>query len=71
MVTFLYRMADTPSVSGKHGFTDVPADSYYNDAVTWASVNKITNGMTETTFGPETVCTRGHAVTFLYRAFAD
>ena len=49
------------------GFTDVPGDAYYAEAVGWALKNKITNGMTPTTFEPNTGCTRAHVVTFLYR----
>lgn len=55
-----------PPVSSK--FTDVPADAYYADAVAWAVKNGVTTGMTETTFAPESNCTRAQAVTFLWRA---
>ena len=48
--------------------TDVAPDSYYTEAVLWAVENEITNGKTETTFGPDDPCTRAQAVTFLYRA---
>ena len=48
-------------------FTDVPAGEYYTNAVLWAVQEKITNGMTATTFEPNTPCTRGQIVTFLYR----
>lgn len=47
--------------------TDVPADSYYKDAVLWASKNGVTSGTSATTFAPENGCTRGQIVTFLYR----
>lgn len=66
-VTFQWRAAGTPSVSG-NSFTDVSADAYYADAVIWAVENKITNGITETTFGPDITVSRAQAVTFLYRA---
>ena len=42
---------------------------YYYDAVLWAVKNDVTNGLTATTFGPNTGCTRGQIVTFLYRAY--
>lgn len=48
-------------------FTDVPSNAYYADAVAWAVENGITTGMSATTFEPETACTRGQIVTFLYR----
>lgn len=66
VVTFLYRLAGSPEVSGKCSFTDVP-DSYYRNAVIWASENKITSGTSATTFSPDETCTRAQAVTFLYR----
>ena len=49
-------------------FTDVPEDSYYADAVTWAYVTGVTTGTGDTTFSPEGSCTRGQVVTFLWRA---
>ena len=44
---------------------------YYTTAVLWAVEQGITQGRTSTTFGPDDSCTRGHVVTFLYRAYAD
>lgn len=55
------------SVEGIPAFTDVPADAYYAEAVTWAVLNGITTGMTETTFGPDVSCTRAQIVTMMYR----
>ncbi len=49
-------------------FTDVPAGSYFEDAVAWAFEKNVTTGTTETTFGPFASCTRGQVVTFLWRA---
>lgn len=49
-------------------FVDVPADSYYYDAVLWAVKQGITNGTDETHFAPDLSCTRAQAVTFLWRA---
>ncbi len=66
-VTFLYRAAGKPPVSGTTDFVDVPAGQYYTDAVAWAVRLGITTGMTTTTFDPNSNCTRGHIVTFLYR----
>ena len=51
------------------GFTDVAADRYYADAVNWAAENGVTNGISETLFGPDGSCTRAQIVTFLYRAY--
>lgn len=68
MVTFLWRAAGSPKVSGSNPFTDVSAGEYYYDAVLWAVSRGITNGTTATTFSPNETVTRGQTVTFLYRA---
>ena len=49
-------------------FVDVPADEYYYNAVQWAVKNGITCGTSDTTFSPDTPCTRAQVVTFLWRA---
>ena len=58
--------ASTPT--GKNPFIDVPAGSYYEDAVIWAVDKGITTGTSATTFNPNGICTRAQAVTFLWRA---
>lgn len=67
VVTFQWRMADSAKANGTNNFTDVPADSYYKDAVQWAAEKGITSGTSATTFAPNAGCTRGQIVTFLYR----
>ena len=52
-------------------FTDVNEDDWFYDSVVWAVKGGITNGATETTFGPNGELQRAQAVTFLYRALAD
>lgn len=49
-------------------FSDVSKDSYYYDAVLWTRDNGITGGYNDGTFRPGATCTRGQAVTFLWRA---
>ena len=49
-------------------FTDVPTDAYYKRAVLWAITGEITVGITETTFCPDSDCTRAQVVAFLYRS---
>lgn len=66
-VTFLYRAAGTPAVTGG-SFADVDANAYYADAVAWAVAEGITSGTSATTFSPDAACTRAQIVTFLYRA---
>ena len=50
------------------GFADVPADAYFADAVKWAVDKGVTNGLSDTMFGPYEPCTRAQIVTFLWRA---
>ena len=71
VVTFLYRAAGEPDVSGSLPFTDVKYTDYYYDAVLWAYKNDITTGLTATTFGPNSTVTRGQVVTFLWRAMGE
>ena len=54
--------------TGKNPFIDVPAGSYYEDAVLWAVEKGITTGTDATHFSPDGICTRAQAVTFLWRA---
>jgi len=49
-------------------FVDVSEGTHYIDAVEWALKNGITEGKTETTFEPNSGCTRAQMVTFLWRA---
>ena len=68
-VTFLARALDGKT-EGAANFQDVPAGSYYAEAVAWAVEAGVTNGVSETLFGPDQACTRGQIVTFLFRAYA-
>ena len=69
MVTFLWRAAGCPQPeSASSPFDDVQdPDAYYYRAVLWAVEQKITTGMTETTFAPSSTVTRAQTVTFLWR----
>lgn len=68
-VTFLWRAAGSPAPqSSAMPFTDVPAGSYYYDAVLWAVENNITKGTSATTFHPDMNCSRAQIVTFLWRS---
>lgn len=67
-VTFLWRAAGSPAVSGGSAFEDVGADDYYARAVAWAAQNGVTNGISQVLFGTGNDCTRAQIVTFLYRA---
>ena len=67
-VNYIWQAAGRQS-AGTAGFADVPANASYAQAVAWAVQNGVTEGTSATTFSPDRVCTRGHIVTFLYRAF--
>ena len=67
-VTFLYRAAGSPKVSGSAEFGDVATNAYYADAVAWAAKNGITGGIGGGLFGSNNDCTRAQIVTFLYRS---
>ncbi len=67
-VTFLYRAAGSPKVSGSAEFGDVATNAYYADAVAWAAKNGITGGIGGGLFGSGNDCTRAQIVTFLYRS---
>ena len=69
VVTFLWKAAGSPEpTTTVNPFTDVKEGSYYYKAVLWAYENKVTSGLTESTFGPTALCNRAQVVTFLYNA---
>ena len=68
-VTFLWRAAGSPEPETRAmPFADVPAGSYYYDAVLWAVENGITKGTSETMFSPNMTCSRAQIVAFLWRS---
>ena len=69
VVTFLWRAMGCPEPTvTTHNFTDVKESAYYYQAMLWAVETGVTSGTSATTFGPNKTATRGHVVTFLYRA---
>ena len=73
VVTILYRLAGSPDLSNEnlgYPFADVDASSWYGDAVYWARLNGITNGISSTNFGPDGSITREQMAALLYR-YAD
>ena len=66
-VTLLGRLEGVQKVNAETVFTDVPVDSFYSGYVAWAVEKGITNGLTETMFGPAESVNRAQMVTFLYR----
>ncbi|MBQ6431311.1 MAG: S-layer homology domain-containing protein [Oscillospiraceae bacterium] len=70
VVTVLFRLLGEPGGVVPCPFTDVPDDEWYSQAVRWAAHVKVVNGMTATTFEPNTPVTREQLAAILYR-FAD
>ncbi len=66
-MTYLWKLAGSPKTSPTQDFADVAADAPYAQAVAWAVAQGITTGVTETSFAPDAVCSRGQIVTFLHR----
>ena len=67
-VSWLYRLAE-PDMTGvpANRFRDVPADSWYTDAVRWAAHVGITRGVSADRFNPFGLTNRGEIITFLWR----
>ena len=69
VMMFLWRAMGSPEPESRvNPFTDVKETDYFYDAVLWAVEQGITSGTSETTFGPDAVCSRAQIVTFLYQA---
>lgn len=66
LVTILHRYAGEPRAEGS-GFSDVPAGTWYTEAVTWAADAGIVNGVAPGLFEPNTNITREQLATIMYR----
>lgn len=68
VVTFLWRRAGKPTPESRENpFLDVPAGSFYEQAVLWAFQTGITTGTDGSHFSPNAVCNRAQVVTLLHR----
>ena len=67
MVTMLWRTMGQPAATDKVSFADVPAGSYYAQAVAWAVESGITQGIGGGRFDPNGACTRAQIAAFLAR----
>ncbi len=67
LVTMLYRAVGEPAVSGSNTFRDVAANTWYTDAIIWASTNGIVTGVDDGLFNPNGAITREQLATILYR----
>ena len=68
MVTFIWRLQGEPKPKAAScKFSDVKTSDYFYKACIWGNENHIVEGYKDGTFGPQIVCARKHAVTFLWR----
>jgi hypothetical protein len=68
VVAMLYRLAGSVEPNMVYStFDDVPADSWYNDAVVWAHENGIVKGVSETEFAPDNNITREQIAAIMHR----
>lgn len=70
-VTYLWKNANSPGDVAEEMFDDVSIDSDYAAAVSWAVLEGVTSGTSDTTFSPDEICSRGQIVTFLNRAIDE
>ncbi len=69
-VTILYRLEGSPDLDGEnlgYPFADVDGDTWYSDAVYWARLNGIVDGVENNRFNPTGSLTREQMATILYR----
>ena len=52
VVQVLYNKEGQPAISVKHSFTDVPADQWFNNAITWGTQKGVMGGYGDGKFGP-------------------
>jgi len=67
LVTILYRLEGEPRVSGITSYADLEAGQYYLDAVCWAQINCIANGISDTQFAPNDNITREQIAAIMHR----
>ena len=67
MATVLYQMDGSPDAAGANLFSDVKRNTWYYNAVLWASQKKIVEGYGDGTFGTDDPITREQLATFLWR----
>jgi hypothetical protein len=67
MAKILHNVADNPTTTEEHDFSDIPANAWYADAISWASSAGVVTGYEDGTFAPSTEVTREQLVAMLYR----
>ena len=67
IVTILYRMEGSPTISDTSEFRDVTTGAWYHDAVVWGTSNGIVSGYGDGTYGSGDIITREQFAAILYR----
>ncbi len=67
VVSVLYRLSGSPSVTDNQSFSDVSTGLWYTDAVNWAAGTSVIDGVGGNRFAPESDITREQLATILYR----
>ena len=70
MATILWRMEGSLAPKDENSFTDVEAERWYADAITWTTENGIFAGYSKDKFGPDDPITREQLTAIFYR-YAD
>lgn len=71
LATALYRMAGVQGAVPSVGFSDVPTNIWYVDAVNWAAGAGVVTGYEDNTFRPDVNVTREQIAVMLYRYAKD
>ncbi len=67
IVTVLWRMEGSPLVNNTLTFEDVPANSWYVNAVKWAVESNVVSGYSSESFGSMDTVTREQVAAIFYR----
>ncbi len=70
-VTFLYRAMGEPEYGEDYDFVDTDTDSFYAEALLWATEIGVIIGTSDTTFSPDENCTRAQFITMLWRMMGE
>lgn len=68
LTAVLYRRAGSPATAAAAGFSDVPLNAYYKNAVDWGFSTGLIAGYGNERFGPADPVTREQLAAFLWRA---
>ena len=67
VVTVLYRLQGEPKIQFSTKFSDVKANKWYSDAVTWAAEKDVVNGVGDGKFAPMETITREQLAAIIQR----